>query len=436
MKVRKYIPATVLLTGVAFAISVFAQSRGTPSTLRVRIDANGALVTAAAAQVNPVTSVQFNNARLAVDASGNLLTVISGGSGVGTVTSVATTGLISGGPITTTGTIACALCASTSATLGQFASTNSATFAGVLSDETGFTTGALAVFNTSPTFLTSIIDPLVIGGTGTTSTLTLQPTSGVGTTGADIIFKVGNNGATEAGRFVTSSNNGLLLGVASTQTGYGTQPLGNIHAISTVSGSIITDRISADAVAGVFLGRHARGTINALGQTVANDNLVTIQSSGWETTTPAWTAGSNGQFGIQATESYTSTAQGTKYILNITPTGSVTPARILTITTAGMIFSQNSGTAMAVANVGANSCGSGTATIAGNQTVGEVTVSTGGGTQCRVTVPQATTTRFAGSCSNQTTANLCRVVHVSTTQFDLVGTFNASDVVAYFIASR
>lgn len=46
--------------------------------------------------------------------------------------------------------------------------------------------------------------PLIVGGTGTTSTLTLQSTSGVGATGADIIFKVGNNGATEAMRVLNS----------------------------------------------------------------------------------------------------------------------------------------------------------------------------------------------------------------------------------------
>ena len=57
-----------------------------------------------------------------------------------------------------------------------------------------------------------VADPLttstLIGGTGTTSTLTLKPTSGVGAAGADIILKVGNNGATEALRV---QNDGSLL---------------------------------------------------------------------------------------------------------------------------------------------------------------------------------------------------------------------------------
>lgn len=58
--------------------------------------------------------------------------------------------------------------------------------------------------------VTSPVTAAVIqGGSGTTSTLTLQPTSGVGTTGADIIFGVGNNGATEAARIT----NGGMVGI-------------------------------------------------------------------------------------------------------------------------------------------------------------------------------------------------------------------------------
>jgi hypothetical protein len=48
----------------------------------------------------------------------------------------------------------------------------------------------------------------IVGGTGTTQTLILQPTTGVGATGADIIFKVGNDGATEALRL---KNDGSAL---------------------------------------------------------------------------------------------------------------------------------------------------------------------------------------------------------------------------------
>jgi hypothetical protein len=59
-------------------------------------------------------------------------------------------------------------------------------------------TGAVTV-NTSatPTFATSVTSPLIIGGTTASSSLTLQSTSGVGTTDS-MLFKVGNNGATTA----------------------------------------------------------------------------------------------------------------------------------------------------------------------------------------------------------------------------------------------
>lgn len=106
----------------------------------------------------------------------------------------------------------------TGGTLAQFAATTSAQLAGVISDETG--SGSL-VFGTSPTIATPTITtsatvPLVIGGTGTTSTLTLRSTSGVGTTGADIIFQAGNNGATEVMRL----QNGGNVGIGTSSPGY------------------------------------------------------------------------------------------------------------------------------------------------------------------------------------------------------------------------
>lgn len=53
----------------------------------------------------------------------------------------------------------------------------------------------------------------LIGGTGTTSPLVLRSTSGVGTTGADIILQAGNNGGTEIARFTNAGN--VLIGITS-----------------------------------------------------------------------------------------------------------------------------------------------------------------------------------------------------------------------------
>ena len=65
----------------------------------------------------------------------------------------------------------------------------------------------------SPTITTSATVPLVIGGTAVSSALTLQSTSGVGTTDS-IAFKVGNNGATTAMTANTSGNIEFRAGTA------------------------------------------------------------------------------------------------------------------------------------------------------------------------------------------------------------------------------
>jgi hypothetical protein len=57
-------------------------------------------------------------------------------------------------------------------------------------------------------FTTALTGPLLIGGTGTSSSLTLQSTAGVGATDS-ILFKVGNNGGTTAGLFDAAGNLGL-----------------------------------------------------------------------------------------------------------------------------------------------------------------------------------------------------------------------------------
>lgn len=66
------------------------------------------------------------------------------------------------------------------------------------------------------TFTGNIIGPKHIGGTGTTQTLTYQTTTGVGASGADHIFVVGNNGATEAMRIQNDGKVGV--GIAAPQS--------------------------------------------------------------------------------------------------------------------------------------------------------------------------------------------------------------------------
>lgn len=87
-------------------------------------------------------------------------TAVATSGGGGTVTQVNTTGPITGGPITTTGAVACPTCGVTTNPLSQFASTTSAQLAATLSNETG--TG-LAVFNNSPTLIAPVLGNIASG---------------------------------------------------------------------------------------------------------------------------------------------------------------------------------------------------------------------------------------------------------------------------------
>ncbi|MBP6974946.1 MAG: tail fiber domain-containing protein [Candidatus Pacebacteria bacterium] len=109
-----------------------------------------------------------------------------------------------------------------------------------LTDETG---SGLAVFGTTPTFTTNITTPLIIGGTGTTSTLTLKTTSGVGTTNADIIFQVGNDGDTEAMRILNNGRIGVGTASPSSKLDITTNALGVTQ--TTSSGVVLSNTTQA-----------------------------------------------------------------------------------------------------------------------------------------------------------------------------------------------
>jgi len=87
--------------------------------------------------------------------------------------------------------------------------------------------GAAPSYSASPTLTTSLTTPLLIGGTTASSSLTLQSTSGVGTTDS-IALKVGNNGATTAMTINTSGN----VGIGTTAP---TSPLNTYAAVNALS---------------------------------------------------------------------------------------------------------------------------------------------------------------------------------------------------------
>lgn len=66
---------------------------------------------------------------------------------------------------------------------------------------------------------TSIASPSITGGSGTTQSVTYKTTTGVGASGADHIFQVGNNGATEAMRITNGGNVGIGTGTTAPTAG-------------------------------------------------------------------------------------------------------------------------------------------------------------------------------------------------------------------------
>ena len=90
-----------------------------------------------------------------------------------------------------------------------FSSTVNVTGATSLTTLTASGNATLTTVNAGATTASSLVVPTITGGSGTTQSLTYKTTSGVGATGADHIFQVGNNGATEALRITNAGNIGV-----------------------------------------------------------------------------------------------------------------------------------------------------------------------------------------------------------------------------------
>lgn len=157
--------------------------------------------------------------------------------------------------------------------LGQFASTTSAQLAGVLSDETGYSAGAVAVFSISPTLTTPNIGAAtatsVNGLTITSSTGTLTITNGktlsvsntltfTGTDGSSVAFGTGGTVAYAGGTLAqfAATTSAQLAGVISDETG-------SDKLVFNTSPAFVTSVTTASTTFAVF--NTGATTVNAFG---------------------------------------------------------------------------------------------------------------------------------------------------------------------------
>ena len=194
--------------------------------------------------------------------------------GSGTVTSVSgsggTTGLtLTGGAITTTGTLTLGgtLAVANGGTgitsfgtgIATFLGTpTSANLAAAVTDETG--SGSL-VFGTTPTFTTNITAPLVIGGTAVSSSLTLQSTSGVGSSDF-VAFQTGSQ--SERMRITTAGFVGIGTASPASKLAVGGNPP-TAGAIAAVGASGGVSLALSDNVNSSLYVKHPSGGVSMIG---------------------------------------------------------------------------------------------------------------------------------------------------------------------------
>lgn len=145
-------------------------------------------------------------------------------------------------------------------------------------------------------FGTSVVSPLILGGTSTTQAITYKTTTGVGATGADHIFQVGNNGSVEGMRIYNAGNidfsggrqrifgTGALDAVGASQTTW-SNTLGQYGKIHVADDGDVD--FYADASPSLTLG--STGSVGINNSTIASSAVLDIASTTQGLLTPRMT---------------------------------------------------------------------------------------------------------------------------------------------------
>lgn len=188
-----------------------------------------------------------------------------------------------------------------------------------------------------------VITPLVSGGGSATSDLSLKTTTGIGTTGADMHFLVGNNGATEA---MTILNSGYV-GIGTTA------PATLVHGLLEDSGT--------NAVVNVLtLGHDSSGTPTTsfgLGINMQLETSTTAAQNAASITT-AWTDATHATRTSKLTFNTVNSAAALAPVMTLTGTGrvgigTITPSTLVH----GILSSATTNAVVNAVTIGHNSTG-------------------------------------------------------------------------------
>lgn len=419
--------------GIISLATILYAASGTPLTLRVNTDASNNLLVTGRTLTGTTTSSVFSNTRLNTDSSGNLLVVLAASTSpfVGptatdcsvvtyTFTGRLTTGLNSHAANTwnlcgggTLGLSGNTTAVTSSLPLLVPAGTVAANGIGIGNAGTGFFSSAASTVD-----FAEVGDGLSVMrfsnvGFDLYSTFTLRWGSS-GLTTPDTA--IGRGGA--AGKIVlTGTTPTFILGGT-------TSSFPSIKRNATAINFRLADD-SADAPI-------SASTLTTSGSTI----ITAAASSAFNWTGQGFIgASANGKF-------YFEKADGTGVQIDASTAGTAFFTSTVAADTAIIrAFNANAylttrGSAPAVSNTTANSCGTTAATLAGNDNNGVITVGATAGTNCTITFVTAAPTRRECTSSNETTGNLSRTTYIDTTHSTVEGTFVAGDLISYVCFAR
>lgn len=236
--------------------------------------------------------------------------------------------------------------------------------------------GVIPAYCVACTLTTSLTVPTVLGSTGTTGTLTLQSTSGAGGTTDKVNFKVGNNGATNAGNVYGTGRWNIgatdvapdslltLMGNTATTVAPAASQL-HIVAADSANARITLDTFGSG---GNYVGRRANGSLASKTAVVATNNVFALQAQGWDTST--YTQGGGLQF--VGTETYTAANHGMEVQFYTTANGGGALTQSMTLQNSGGL-SIGTTTDLGVGTVLANGAiKSLSTTVASSKTTGSI----------------------------------------------------------------